>query len=179
MRLPLPIRLLILVLASMMANASASAGESSTAPDRRITITIDDLPWQRMANTPPHTLQTRHDTLIAQLKEGGVPVTGFVNEDKLEIDGAVAPERIAMLERWLDAGYALGNHTYRHVDLHAVGIPAYQDAILRGERELRPMLAKRGQSPRWFRHPYLRAAHRKTRPRSRSFSSSMATASRR
>jgi len=62
-----------------------------------------------------------------------------------------------MLRDWLDAGFELGNHTYGHVDLHEVGLPAFEDAILRGERQLRPLLAERGQTPRYFRHPYLRA----------------------
>ena len=48
----------------------------------------------------------------------------------------------AMLEAWLDAGHLLGNHTYGHVDAHVVGIAAFEDAILRGERQLRPMLAR-------------------------------------
>ena len=126
-------------------------------PDRRITVTIDDLPWQRMATTSPEALRTRHAALLEQMRRADVPVVGFVNEDKLEIDGAMQPERVAMLEAWLDDGHALGNHTYGHVDAHEVGIPAFKDAILRGERVLRPMLAKRGQAPRWFRHPYLRA----------------------
>ncbi len=126
-------------------------------PDRRIAVTIDDLPWQRMATTSPADLRTRHAALLAQLRQAGVPVVGFVNEDKLEVDGVAQPERVAMLEDWLDDGHMLGNHTYGHVDAHVVGIPAFQDAILRGERVLRPMLAKRGQTPQWFRHPYLRA----------------------
>lgn len=126
-------------------------------PDRRITVTIDDLPWQRMPTTSPDALRTGHAALLEQLRIGGVPVIGFVNEDKLELDGVVQPERVAMLEAWLDAGYMLGNHTYGHVDVHEVGIPAFKDAILRGELVLRPMLAKRGQTPQWFRHPYLRA----------------------
>jgi peptidoglycan/xylan/chitin deacetylase (PgdA/CDA1 family) len=126
-------------------------------PDRRITVTIDDLPWQRMATTSPEALRTRHAALLDQMRRADVPVVGFVNEDKLEIDGAMQPERVAMLEAWLDDGHALGNHTYGHVDVHEVGIPAFKDAILRGERVLRPMLAKRGQAPHWFRHPYLRA----------------------
>lgn len=126
-------------------------------PDRRIAVTIDDLPWQRMATTSPEDLRVRHAALLAQLRQAGVPVVGFVNEDKLEIDGVAQPERVAMLEAWLDDGHTLGNHTYGHVDAHVVGIPAFQDAILRGERVLRPMLAKRGQTPQWFRHPYLRA----------------------
>ena len=134
-----------------------AAAVQAVEPDRRITVTIDDLPWQRMATTSPDALRTRHAALLEQLRRGDVPVAGFVNEDKLEIDGVMEPERVAMLEAWLDAGYLLGNHTYGHLDVHAVGIPAFKDAILRGERVLRPMLAKRGQAPQWFRHPYLRA----------------------
>ena len=62
-----------------------------------------------------------------------------------------------MLRDWREAGYELGNHTRGHLDLHAVGLPAFQQDILDGERTLRPLLAERGQVPRWFRHPYLRA----------------------
>lgn len=126
-------------------------------PDRRIAITIDDLPWQRIGKTADADLQARHAQLVAQLKQAKAPVVGFVNEDKLEVDGSVQPARVAMLRDWLDAGAELGNHTFGHVDLHVVGVPAYQDAILRGERQLRPLLAERDAKPRWFRHPYLRA----------------------
>ena len=146
-----------LLLALVQTCASAANSELPATPDRRITVTIDDLPWQRMAEAPPETLQARHEALMAQLKQGGVPVVGFVNEDKLERDGVLQPARVRMLEDWLDAGYELGNHTYGHVDFHVVGLPAYEDAILRGERVLRPMLAKRHATPRWFRNPYLRA----------------------
>jgi len=86
-----------------------------------------------------------------------VPVVGFVNENKLEVDGKVDPRRVAMLEDWLDAGYELGNHTYSHADINDVGVAGFEKEILEGERQLRPLLAARGQAPRWFRHPYLRA----------------------
>lgn len=142
-----------LVVLLLAAFATARAAE----PDRRIAVTIDDLPWQRMDSTPPARLRSGHAALIAQLKQAGVPVTGFVNEDKLEVDGTVQPERVAMLRDWLDAGADLGNHTYGHVDAHVVGIPAFEDAIVKGERVLRPLMAERGKAPRWFRHPYLRA----------------------
>jgi peptidoglycan/xylan/chitin deacetylase (PgdA/CDA1 family) len=143
-----------LIIASLCLFAAlAQAAE----PDRRIAVTIDDLPWQRMATTSPDALRTRHAALLEQLRLGSVPVVGFVNEDKLEVDGVVQPERVAMLEAWLDDGHQLGNHTYGHVDAHVVGIPAFEDAILRGERVLRPMLAKREGTPQWFRLPYLRA----------------------
>jgi peptidoglycan/xylan/chitin deacetylase (PgdA/CDA1 family) len=127
------------------------------APDRRIAVTIDDLPWARLDETTPTDLQARHERLIAALRRANVPIVGFVNESKLEIDGKVDPTRLAMLEDWLDAGYELGNHTYSHADINAVGVPAFEQEILDGERQLRPLLAERGQAPRWFRHPYLRA----------------------
>ena len=135
--------------------ATSPAGEAG--PDRRIAVTIDDLPWQGIDKTPADELAARHARLIAQLEQAGAPVVGFVNESKLEVDGEVRPERLAMLRDWLDAGFELGNHTWGHVDLHAVGVEAFEQDILRGERQLRPLLAGRGQVPRWFRHPFLRA----------------------
>lgn len=141
------------VLLSVLLTTTALAGE----PDRRIAITIDDLPWARLDTITPADLQARHAQLIAALKQAGAPGVGFVNEGKLEVAGEVQPARVAMLRDWLDAGYELGNHTFGHVDLHAVGLEAYRADILRGERQLRPLLAERGATPRWFRHPYLRA----------------------
>ncbi len=147
------------VLLSVLLTTAALAAE----PDRRIAIaiaiaiTIDDLPWARLDTITPADLQARHAQLIAALEQAGAPGVGFVNEGKFEVAGKVQPARVAMLRDWLDAGYELGNHTYGHVDLHAVGLEAYQTDILRGERQLRPRLAERGATPRWFRHPYLRA----------------------
>lgn len=142
----------MIVLAALHAVAASAAG-----PDRRIAVTIDDLPWARLDTIAPPDLQSRHARLISALRDSGVPVVGFVNESKLEVAGTVAPERLAMLRDWLDAGAELGNHTYAHVDLHAVGVDAFEADVLEGERQLRPLLATRGQAPRWFRHPYLRA----------------------
>ena len=134
MRFPMTAWLLVLL----------AFGAHAAEPDRRIAITIDDLPWQRMDKTPAADLPLRHAQLMAQLKQAGVPVVGFVNEGKLEADGQVQSARVAMLRDWLGAGYELGNHTHGHVDLHAVGLPAYRQDILDGERVLRPLLAERG-----------------------------------
>ncbi|MDQ3230131.1 MAG: polysaccharide deacetylase family protein [Pseudomonadota bacterium] len=145
------------VLMLLLTPMCAAIAQTPAPPDRRIAITIDDLPWQRMANTPAAVLQARHAQLMQQLRLANAPVVGFVNEDKLEVEGRVQPARVAMLRDWLETGAELGNHTYGHLDLHVVGLPAYEKAILRGERQLRPLLTERGATPRWFRHPYLRA----------------------
>ncbi len=133
------------------------AAAVQAAPDQRIALTIDDLPWQRLDERDDPELAQRHAQLLAALKAAQVPVVGFVNEIKLERDGQVQPARVQMLRDWRDAGFELGNHTHGHVDLHAIGLAAYEQDILRGEQTLRPLLAERGQTPRWFRHPYLRA----------------------
>jgi len=131
----------------------AQAGEV----DRRIAVTIDDLPWARLDEIVPVDLQARHEALMAQLHQAGVPVVGFVNGNKLEVDGVVQPARVQMLRDWRDAGYELGNHTWSHMDLNAKGVAAFQQDFLRGEEVLKPLLAERGQVPQWMRHPYLRA----------------------
>ncbi len=141
-----------LLLPALLCVAAFAQAQDDT---RRIAVTIDDLPWQRIEQTPPAQLPALHAQLMASLRQAQVPIVGFVNVDKLEQDGQVQPQRVAMLRDWLDAGYALGNHTYGHVNLHQVGVPAYEDAIVRGERTLRPLLAERGQPLQWFRHHYL------------------------
>jgi peptidoglycan/xylan/chitin deacetylase (PgdA/CDA1 family) len=129
----------------------------SQAQSRQIVVTFDDLPWAGLEHRVPPDLAEQHGALMRALRRAKVPGTGFVNENKLELDGKPDPGRVAMLQDWLDAGYTLGNHTHGHLDLHAVGLPAYQDDIVRGERVLRRLLAARGEAPRWFRHPFLRA----------------------
>lgn len=148
------------LLSRLLALLLCTFGFSSLAaeqPDRQIALTIDDLPWQWPENIPEQELARRHQSLIDALRASGVQGVGFVNEGKLEVGGEVQPHRLKMMEDWLNAGWELGNHTWGHTDLHAAGLDAFQKDVLRGEQQLRPMLAKRGSRPRWFRHPYLRA----------------------
>lgn len=144
------IRMGVLTLLCMAGMANADV------PDRRIALTLDDLPWQRLDERAEPELAAKHAQLIAALKQAEVPVVGFVNESKLESDGRVQPARVQMLRDWRDAGFELGNHTFGHVDMHAMPLHAYEQDILRGEATLRPLLAETGHAPRWFRHPYLR-----------------------
>jgi peptidoglycan/xylan/chitin deacetylase (PgdA/CDA1 family) len=125
--------------------------------DRRIAITIDDLPWATLGDEAPPYLDEYHARLIAALTAAHVPVIGFVNEGKLVSGDKVDTNRVHLLREWTKAGFDLGNHTQSHADLHAVGLEAYESDILRGETFLRPLLAEQDKKPVWFRHPYLRA----------------------
>jgi peptidoglycan/xylan/chitin deacetylase (PgdA/CDA1 family) len=136
----------------------------AASPDRRIAVTFDDLPWAGLDPTTPlpasgsvpTDIATAQSRLIARLVDAKAPAIGFVNTSRLIAHGQVQPDRVALLQAWRDAGFALGNHTASHLDLHAVGLPAYEQDILAGDAPLRTLLASRGQAPRWFRHPFLR-----------------------
>ena len=154
-----------LLLAATAARAATPANATTAMPpDRRIAITFDDLPWSNLDPATPlpsqGTVPPRIAAASARLRQAlidtGTPAIGFVNSARLLVNGRIQPDRVAMLEAWLDAGLALGNHTATHVDLHVVGVPAFQDDILSCDGVLRPLLAARGLQPRWFRHPYLR-----------------------
>lgn len=154
---------LIFTLALPLPAFAQERGTSS--PDRRINITIDDLPWvsgqdqswEDENSLTARSIKKHHHRLISAMKKAKAPVTGFVNESKLYSGGKLQKNRVAMLDDWLKAGLELGNHTYGHISMHDVELQAYKENILKGERELRPLLASYGQTPRWFRHPYLRA----------------------
>lgn len=149
--------------------AMAHVPSSPVVPKRvhsplSMAITFDDLPWASLdpdTPVPPHgsvppQIAAKFALLLKDIKQQRTPAIGFVNSARLLHDRRIQPDRMAMLNAWLDAGLKLGNHTATHVDLHAVGVRAYEKDILACDAVLRPLLAKRGMKPHWFRHPYLR-----------------------
>jgi len=141
-----------------------AAEKPMVQPPRQIAVTIDDLPLAP-GNRPTTEQAVRTmDKLLSVLESRSVPAIGFVNELKLEMPREsddnrspreYAPARLALLETWLQRGFALGNHGYRHLDLHRVDVNVWEQDILDGERILRPLLKKYGQTDLFFRHPFL------------------------
>jgi peptidoglycan/xylan/chitin deacetylase (PgdA/CDA1 family) len=93
--------------------------------------------------------------LLAALTRQKIPAIGFVNERKLGRDGVAEPERVALLQRWLDAGLDLGNHTFGHIDLHRVSVDAFKEEVVKGEPVTRGLLTAAGRRLSFFRHPFL------------------------
>ncbi|RAK61743.1 polysaccharide deacetylase [Phenylobacterium hankyongense] len=89
--------------------------------------------------------------LLAGLRRHHLPATGFVIGEKL--DGGPAQARLA--DQWLRAGMPLGNHTYSHASLNKTPVADYIADVARADAMLRPLVAARHRSLRWFRHPYL------------------------
>lgn len=130
----------------------ASAPDAST---RRMAVTFDDLPLTASARTPVAAQERITRALVGAIVARGIPAVGFVNEGKLEVDGAVDPRRVALLRAWLEAGLELGNHTYSHPDLHRISAEEFVADLVRGEAITRDLLEGSGQPLRWFRHPFL------------------------
>lgn len=78
-----------------------------------------------------------------------VPVVGFVNEYGLygferQPRGAPDTQGVALLERWLDKGFDLGNHTFSHTHLHLSSRDDFKQDIIRGEEVTRRLLQRKG-----------------------------------
>lgn len=124
--------------------APASAGQ--------VAITFDDLPLFGMNATPAEG-DAITANLLAGFKRNHWKVTGFVNESQLE--GVTRTERIMLLRRWLDAGMDLGNHSYSHLSLTKTPVETYIADVANGETVTKALLAQRGRTEHWYRHPYL------------------------
>ena len=131
--------------------ASGEAPEKPAA-ERTIALTVDDLPVGR--GHPLAWQQRVTRALVRRITEAGVPATGFVNEGKLLVDDQLEA-RTALLQQWVDAGFDLGNHTYGHPSLFDTPLADFQDQVRRGDVVTNRLLAARGDSARYFRHPFL------------------------
>jgi peptidoglycan-N-acetylglucosamine deacetylase len=132
----------------LFATAALAAGEG-----RQVAITIDDLP--RGGDRGPSDLagvRAMTDELLRPFREQHIPVIGFVNAGRSQLDG---PGLQQILSLWLDAGAELGNHSYSHPDVNSVALDAYCDDIVRGEPAIRQALAPRGKKLEFYRHPFL------------------------
>src|SRR3989339_238239 len=125
------------------------------AQNKKIAVTIDDLPLQRIGRFGNAKSAEILNRLISSIKKQNAPVIGFVNEDKLETTGKVDPQKVALLENWLNAGFDLGNHTYSHKSANVIPVKAFEEEILKGERIIRKLIEANGKSLKYFRHPFL------------------------
>ena len=120
---------------------------------RQVAITIDDLP--RGGDGGSSDLAGVHamtDKLLRPFREQHVPVIGFVNAGRSQLDG---PGLQQILDLWLQAGAQLGNHSYSHPDINDIALNVYCDDIVRGEPAIREALARHGKKLEFYRHPFL------------------------
>src|SRR6266404_4799280 len=122
--------------------ASAASGATELA------VTVDDLPAHGPLPPDMQRVPTA-ERLISALRRHGVLAVGFVNGGQLREH----PERGDIVQRWLQAGFPLGNHTFSHLDINRVTAAEYIADIERNEAVLAEVVG--GHWPRVFRYPYL------------------------
>ena len=152
--------ILLLGVASAMVWPSRREGDTARAETakRQVAITVDDLPGAipatPTANGDLRELERYNQAIPAILKAHHARAIGFVNEKRLNVAGE-RDARAALLQRWIDAGFELGNHTYSHANFNQVSLQEMEDETIRGEVITRSLLRAVGQPERYFRYPYL------------------------
>ena len=136
----------------------AGASQGLQPAQRTIAVTVDDLPGAIPGNDfamgDLKELQKINRTIPATLKAHHAWAIGFINERKLQVQGE-RDARAELLQIWLDAGLALGNHTFSHADFQTTPLAQYEDETIRGEVVTTALLKAMGQTEKYFRHPYL------------------------
>lgn len=120
--------------------------------DRRVAITVDDLPKVGGDTDIASATAVTHRFLDA-FRRYDVEAVGFVTAERALELGDV-DERVALLDAWVEAGHELGNHTYSHPGFHNTPLHLYQDDAVQGDRLPRTIMARHGDSLRYFRHPF-------------------------
>ena len=137
-------------------SAILTASFGQTVPKRYVAISFDDLPVVCRCEDDAARMDIT-EKLIVTFRKYKMPIMGVVNEQKLESNGIVQPSRVALLQKWLDAGFELGNHGYAHKDINEIPFEDYKNEILMGERVTRELAQKSRLPYRFYRHPYLSA----------------------
>ena len=126
------------------------------AQPREVCFTIDDLPTVSYSIQRADYQLALTEDLLTTFDQYRIPAIGFVNEGKLYRDGVLDSNQVNLLERWLQRGYELGNHTFSHINYHITPIGRYAENIIQGEQITGPLMRQYEQTLIYFRHPYLR-----------------------
>ncbi|NMM50876.1 polysaccharide deacetylase family protein [Marinigracilibium pacificum] len=108
-------------------------------------ITIDDVPNTSKPNSE----------LLSVLDSVNVPVSIFINEQKVYTEGRLDERKLKILEEWSSRDYvSLGNHGFSHQRYSTTGIDKYKDEVVEGERLTRELADKYGKELNEFRFPF-------------------------
>ena len=124
------------------------------AKQREVAVTFDDLPATRYPEDLAHQKYVTNE-LLAKLKAEKVSTIGFVNEYRIFQLGEI-DERVELLQKWLDAGHELGNHTFSHAPINTTSFEDYTADLIRGETVTKMLLEKKGKKLKYYRHTQLR-----------------------
>jgi peptidoglycan/xylan/chitin deacetylase (PgdA/CDA1 family) len=123
--------------------------------DKKICITVDDLPAVTYNSTIGKLDREITSKLITTFDRYSIPAIGFVVEGQLYKGGTLDSTKLEILEMWLENGYDLGNHTYSHYDYNIVNDTAFFNDILKGQILTKSLMQNHNKVLKFFRPPYL------------------------
>jgi peptidoglycan/xylan/chitin deacetylase (PgdA/CDA1 family) len=132
---------------------------NALAQSKTVAITVDDLPYE-WHDPNIHKLDVAdakqaalvNQKILAGLARHKAPVTGFVNQLKVEQLGT--EQGAAMLKPWTSGSFDLGNHLYAHKDANDLSVEQIEDEIVRGEATIAPLMKAAGKKLEFLRFPY-------------------------
>ena len=134
---PIRIVLVLFVFTAFCISDGYSQSNNSITSLKSISVTMDDLPLNIALHVSTVEMKSIVEKLILKIRAEGIPVVGFVNENKLEVNGKLDSQRVNILKTWLDSGIELGNHTYSHKNANGVPVSEFEQDIIKGEKTLK------------------------------------------
>ncbi|WP_025886425.1 polysaccharide deacetylase family protein [Asaia prunellae] len=127
----------------------------SAQPVHLVAVTFDDLPYvmsdKASRSDNQKDAQPANRAILAALRHDAVPVTAFVNEDKVRALGSLGTK---ILTQWNQGTLTLANHAAHHVDSNMLTPAQFENEIKEGERSIGPLAHKAGRKLEFFRFPF-------------------------
>lgn len=124
-----------------------------SAQKKEVCLTFDDFPYVQMGRYPVQVIKEKLSRFIKILEKYDAKPAAFINEIQLYKDAStIDPRRVELLQMWLDAGFTMGNHGFRHVDLSFHSVAEFKEDVLKGEAIFGPLIKG---SQKYFRYPQL------------------------
>lgn len=122
---------------------------AASAQSRTVALTFDDLLLAE--HHDPAQAESIFSAILHSLDKLHAPATGFVIGKRVSDVGE--DRGIRLLQRWVQHGYDLGNHSFSHSDFNALTVAQFEQDVISNEAILKPLLEKTGKALRYFRFP--------------------------
>jgi peptidoglycan/xylan/chitin deacetylase (PgdA/CDA1 family) len=146
MRRVIPVFVVLVLAVSQNIFAQKSNKKKTSTPNKKISITFDNLPADRNYEEDIRNQISRD--ILESFKKHEVKAAGFVVGDNIAGDWKV-------LVNWLEAGHTLGFMTYSGQDIENVPVDMFISDIAKGKQTIDEILKTYKQKERYFRFPYL------------------------
>ena len=113
---------------------------------RELAVTIDDLPLVHQSKHSKEKEIKIFNRILKLLAKYKIKATGFVVGNKLR-----KPYHHKLLDRFVDAGHTIGNHSFSHPDLNRTPVDKYIENI----QQCHEVISKWLNGPKYFRFPLL------------------------